>query len=222
MNDLADYANQLLAGALVTIELALTSLLFGLLLGLVAAGAKLSQSAWLRHPVTLLSNVLRGIPEFLIILIFYFGISNFLTDHFDGAIEISPFFGGVFALSIIFAAYSSEVFRGAFLEVGSGQVEAGQAYGLNRFQLFWFIRLPLAWRTALPSLNNMWQSLLKDTSLISVVGLEDMLRKAQIGAQYTKQPFMFYAAVAVVYLALLVASNPVFGMLEKSANKGFR
>ena len=83
------------------------------------------------------------------------------------------------------------------------------------------VRLPQAWRIALPSLGNLWQSLLKDTSLVSVVGLEDLLKKAQMGAQFTQQPFVFYLAVAAAYLALLALSHPVQATLERWAQRGY-
>jgi polar amino acid transport system permease protein len=222
MDNLQSYSTQLLMGAIVTLHLALMSLFFGLILGLVLAACKLSSNVYLRSAVNLFTSFLRGIPEFLILLICYFGLSNIINSQFDSAFEISPFFGGVFALSIVFSAYASEVFRGAFLIVSPGQIEAAKACGLTRTQMFFSIQLPQAWRVSLPSLNNMWQSLLKDTSLVSIVGLEDMLKKADIAAQYTKQPFVFFAAVAAMYFIFLLASNPLFAMLEARANRGFQ
>lgn len=221
MAALFDYSAQLLEGAALTLELALTSLCFGLLLGLAGAAAKLSALPWLRQAAYLVSNILRGIPEFLILLICYFGLSNLINTHFADTLSLSPFAGGVVALALVFGAYASEVFRGAFLAVPRGQLEAARSYGLSRWQIFWCVQLPQAWRICLPSLNNMWQNLLKDTSLVSIVGLEDMLRKANIAAQFTKQPFVFYAAVAVIYLLLLAASNPAFAYFEQRANRGY-
>lgn len=221
METLLSYGSQLFIGALVTLQLAFTALFFGLLFGLIFAACKLSSNPYLSHPVKFFTNFLRGVPEFLIILICYFGLTNLINDHFDGAFEISPFVGGVFALAIVFAAYSSEVFRGAFMSIPEGQIEAGRAYGLSRWHLFFYIQLPQALRISLPSLGNMWQSLLKDTSLVSVVGLEDLLKKAQMGAQFTKQPFVFFLAVAVIYFVFLALSNPVFSWLEKRANRGY-
>lgn len=221
MAALFDYSAQLLEGAALTLELAFTSLCFGLLLGLAGAAAKMSATPWLRQPAYLVSNILRGIPEFLILLICYFGLSNLINTHFAGTLSLSPFAGGVVALALVFGAYASEVFRGAFLAVPRGQLEAARSYGLSRWQIFWCVQLPQAWRICLPSLNNMWQNLLKDTSLVSIVGLEDMLRKANIAAQFTKQPFAFYAAVAVIYLLLLAVSNPAFAYFEKRANRGY-
>ncbi|SCK27316.1 ABC transporter permease [Vogesella sp. LIG4] len=221
MAALFDYSTQLLEGAWVTLELAFTSLFFGLLLGLATASAKLANIVWLRKAAFLASDFLRGIPEFLILLICYFGLSRLVNTYFADTFTLSPFAGGVVALALVFGAYSSEVFRGAFLAVPKGQLEAARAYGLSRWQTLWYVRLPQAWRICLPSLNNMWQNLLKDTSLVSIVGLEDMLRKANIAAQFTKQPFLFYAVVGLIYLALLAASNPAFAWLERQANRGY-
>lgn len=221
MGELFDYGEQLLEGTWVTLELAFTSLFFGVLLGLCCASAKLSDLRWLSRLTFFVTNFLRGIPEFLILLICYFGLSHFINTHFAGVVSLSPFTGGVVALALVFGAYSSEVFRGAFLAVPVGQIEAAKAYGLSRFQILWCVRLPQAWRICLPSLNNMWQNLLKDTSLVSIVGLEDMLRKANIAAQFTKQPFLFYAAVGLIYFGFLAASNPAFAYLEKIANRGY-
>ncbi|MCB6185422.1 ABC transporter permease subunit [Leeia sp. TBRC 13508] len=221
METLFSYGNQLFLGAAITLKLAFTALLFGMIFGLTFAACKLSSNVYLSRSAKFFTNFLRGVPEFLIILICYFGLTNLINDHFDGAFEISPFAGGVFALAVVFAAYSSEVFRGAFQSIPNGQLEAGKAYGLSRLHLFFYIQLPQAWRISLPSLNNMWQSLLKDTSLVSVVGLEDLLKKAQMGAQFTKQPFVFFLAVAAIYFLFLALSNPMFSWLEKRANRGY-
>ncbi|AOW11495.1 amino acid ABC transporter permease [Hydrogenophaga crassostreae] len=222
MDVLISYLGQLLQGASITLQLAFTALFFGLVLGLLFTACKLSSLPLLRVPVNFLTSLLRGIPEFLIILICYFGLSNLINEHLDGAFEISPFVGGVFALSIVFSAYASEVFRGGFVAVPAGQIEAAKAYGLSRSQVFFSIQLPQAWRIALPSLSNLWQSLLKDTSLVSVVGLEDLLKKADMAAQFSKQPFVFFMAVAVIYFLFLSVSNPVFAWLEKRASRGYR
>ncbi|KVO99047.1 ABC transporter permease [Burkholderia ubonensis] len=221
MDILVNYGAQIAAGALVTLELAVAALCVGMLLGIAGASAKLSSMGWLRHATYALTNFLRGIPEFLILLICYFGLSHLLNAQFDGAFVISPFSAGVIALAVVFGAYSSEMFRGAFIAVPVGQIEAARAYGMTRLQTLWYVRLPQAWRICLPSLNNMWQNLLKDTSLVSIVGLEDMLRKANIAAQFTKQPFVFYVTVGIVYFGFLAASNPVFAWLERIAGRGY-
>ncbi|PKU24351.1 ABC transporter permease [Telmatospirillum siberiense] len=216
------YEAQLLQGILVTLEVAVASAVFGVLLGILGAAAKLSRHAWISRPVGAVTDLLRGIPEFLILLICYFGLTNLLTGWFGTRVDISPFAGGVFALSIVFGAYASEAFRGAFLGVSAGQLEAAHAFGMRPLQVFFRIHLPQAWRLALPSLNNQWQNVIKDSSLVSIVGLEDLMRKAQIGAQVTKHPFNFYIAAALVYLLLLTLSNPLFNLLERRAGRGLR
>ena len=216
MPELAGFGPQLLAGAAVTLELAFGALILGLVLGLLGAAAKLSGLPWVRLPVTLFLNLLRGVPEFLILLIVYFGASGLVGDDWAPG----PMGAGVFALGIVFGAYSSETFRGAFLAVPSGQLEAARAFGMTPRQAFFLIRLPQAWRYALPGIGNSWQGLVKDTSLVSVVGLEEIVRKANIAAQVTKHPFPFYLAAMAIYLAIITVSNPAFAWLERRASRG--
>lgn len=218
MPDLAGFGPQLLAGAAVTLELAASALALGLLLGLMGAAAKLSPVSWVSRPVTLLLNVLRGVPEFLILLIVYFVSARLLGDD----LALGPFAAGVLALGIVFGAYSSETFRGAFLAVPPGQIEAARAFGMTGIQTFFRILLPQAWRFAIPSIGNLWQGLIKDTSLVSVLGLEEILRKATIASQVTKHPFTFYLAAMALYLAITALSNPVFAWLERRASRGVR
>ncbi len=220
MHDLTAYSSQLLAGAFVTLRLAATCLILGLALGLAGATASLSPNAAIRLPIAWTARLLRGVPEFVILLVCYFGASQLLDRATHGAVEITPFEGGAFALSIVFAAYASEMLRGAFLAVPRGQLEAAAALGLRPLQVLRLVHLPQAWRIALPSLNNQWQNLVKDTSLVSVLGLEELMRKASIGAQVTHQPFTFYIAAALAYLVVLALSNPLFALLERRANRG--
>ena len=216
MSDLVGFGPQLLAGAAMTLGLAFSALLLGLVLGLLGAAAKLSPFAWIRLPVTLFLNLLRGVPEFLILLIVYFGAAELVGDE----MAPGPFGAGVFALGIVFGAYASETFRGGFLAVPAGQLEAARAFGMAPGQAFFLIRLPQAWRFALPGIGNLWQGLVKDTSLVSVVGLEETLRKANIAAQVTKHPFPFYLAAMAIYLAIVTLSSPAFAWAERRANRG--
>ena len=220
MLDLSGFGAQLLQGAVVTLEVAGLSLVFGVVLGILGAAAKLSPQPWLRGPVTLFVNLVRGVPEFLILLIVYFSLPQFIAALTGSDIGISPLVGGVFALSLVFGAYASETFRGGFVAVPKGQLEAARAFGMPRTRIFARIHLPQAWRYALPGISNLWQTLLKDTSLVSVLGLEEIMRKAAIGAQVTKQPFNFYVAAALIYLTFTLLSGPAFAWLERRANRG--
>ncbi len=215
---LAGFGPQLLAGAAVTLELAFGALILGLALGLAGAAAKLSPRRWISRPVTLLLNLLRGVPEFLILLIVYFGAAGLVGDD----MAPGPFGAGVFALGLVFGAYASETFRGGFLSVPLGQVEAARAFGMTPAQTFFLVQLPQAWRVALPGIGNLWQGLVKDTSLVSVVGLEELLRKTNIAAQVTKNPFPFYLSAMAIYLAIVTLSNPIFAWAERRAGRGMR
>jgi polar amino acid transport system permease protein len=215
---LAGFGPQLLAGAAVTLELAFGALALGLALGLAGAAAKLSPRRWISRPVALILNLLRGVPEFLILLIVYFGAAGLVGDD----LAPGPFGAGVFALGLVFGAYASETFRGGFLSVPSGQIEAARAFGMTPAQTFFLVRLPQAWRVALPGIGNLWQGLVKDTSLVSVVGLEELLRKTNIAAQVTKDPFPFYLSAMAIYLAIVTLSNPVFAWAERRAGRGMR
>lgn len=222
MDVLQAYTGQLLQGALMTVQLACAALVCGLALGLVLAACQLSRHAWLRRPVAVFTGVLRGVPEFLVVLVCYFGLSNLINNHFDSAFDISPFFAGVVSLALVLGAYSSEVFRGSFVALERGQLEAARSLGLGPVHTFFLVRLPQAWRIAIPSLGNLWQSLLKDTSLVSVVGLEDLLKTSNMAAQASHQPFMFLMAAAVMYFCLLALSYPLISSLERRAQRPYQ
>ncbi len=222
MDVLQAYTGQLLQGALMTVQLACAALVCGLLTGLLLAACQLSRHAWLRRPVAVITGVLRGVPEFLVVLVCYFGLSNLINNHFDGELEISPFAAGVISLALVLGAYASEVFRGSFVALDRGQLEAARSLGLSPVQTFFLVRLPQAWRIAIPSLGNLWQSLLKDTSLVSVVGLEDLLKKSNMAAQASHQPFMFLMAAAVMYFCLLAISDPLVSALERRAQRPYQ
>lgn len=222
MDVLQAYTGQLLQGALMTVQLACAALVCGLLTGLLLAACQLSRHAWLRRPVAVITGVLRGVPEFLVVLVCYFGLSNLINNHFDGALEISPFAAGVISLALVLGAYASEVFRGSFVALDRGQLEAARSLGLSPVQTFFLVRLPQAWRIAIPSLGNLWQSLLKDTSLVSVVGLEDLLKKSNMAAQASHQPFLFLMAAALMYFCLLALSDPLVSALERRARRPYQ
>ena len=125
------------------------------------------------------------------------------------------------ALSLAFGAYSSEVFRGAFQSIPAGQIEAARAIGLSRFYTFWKISLPQAWRLSLPGLGNILLVIMKETALVSVVGLDELMRKTQFAVDFTKKPFTFFMVAAFIYLGLTLIVMALTTMLEKRANRGF-
>ncbi|GAB2802238.1 histidine ABC transporter permease HisQ [Halomonas shantousis] len=230
MIDLHGYGPRLLEGAWVTLELAVLSLAVSLVLGLLTASAKMSRN-WLLHRIgTLYTTIIRGVPDLVLMLLLFFGgqmginaITDMLYDQFDVDIfiNINEFIAGVVTIGLIFGAYMGETFRGAFLAVDSGQIEAGRAYGMSDWLVFRRIRFPLMMRHALPGLSNNWMVLLKTTALVSVIGLTDMVRVAAEASKATHEPFTFLIPVAVIYLLIASVSEWGFSRLQKRYNVGF-
>lgn len=219
MLDLQGFGHLLLSGTWITIKLALASVVIGLILGLLGATAKLSKFKPFVALATAYTTVLRGIPELLSVLFIYYGGTIMLglllaKFGYEESIDINPFWAGVTALSVAFGAYATETFRMAFQEIPHGQLEAAQSLGMKKFQIFWRITLPQVWKLALPGLGNLFLVLLKDTALVSVVGLEDIMRHAYTAATSTQKPFTFYMAAALIYLGMTVLVTGVIMGLE--------
>jgi len=210
---------QLAAGAWITLQLALSALMLGLLLGLLGAAAEASRLSVVRRFATGLISSIRGLPELVVIFLVYFGGTLLFTTLVGHYVNVSSFLAGVLALALLFGAYASQTFRGAFLAVPKGQVEAGKALGLSRRQLFFHIQLPQVWRHALPGLGNLWLVLLKDTALVSLIGLSDLMNRAQLASSTTHQPFTFYLAAALFYLLMTSISQMVLHQITQKANK---
>ncbi len=208
-----------------TIKLALTALAIGLVLGLSGALAKTSQNRILSTIGGLYSTIVRGVPELLWVLLMYFGTVNLMRalGQWLGMpqLELSAFAAGSIALGLCFGAYATEVFRGALLAIPRGHREAGQALGMSRPRIFWRIILPQMWRIALPGLGNLFMILMKDTALVSVIGLEEIMRRSQIAVTATKEPFTFFLVAAFIYLGLTVIAMTAMHFLERRAARGF-
>lgn len=222
------WGDELLSGLLVTIQLAVTTLPLGLLIGFAVAGASLSDNPWLRRFGRGYTTAARGIPELLTLFLVYNGVAILINslwrwlDPEAGFIELSPFIAGVIALSAVFGAFSGEVLRGAFQALDRGQIEAGQAMGMSRLDQFRFIKLPQIWRFALPGLGNLWVNLLKDTALVSIIALNDLLRMTNIAVGATKKPFTFFLVACAAYWLLSILSEIVLAKMEARANRGIR
>ncbi|GAB0063688.1 ABC transporter permease [Pseudomonas syringae] len=223
--DLHGFGPALAAGALMTVQLALSALCLGLILGLLGALAKTSPYKPLQWLGSTYSTLVRGIPELLWVLLIYFGTVNSmraLGKLFDiPDLALSAFAAGVIALGICFGAYATEVFRGAILAIPKGHREAGLALGMSRSRILFKLVLPQMWRIALPGLGNLFMILMKDTALVSVIGLEEIMRHAQIAVGFTKQAFTFYMVAAFMYLGLTVLAMAGMYFLEKRASRGF-
>ena len=223
--DLHGFGPALAAGMLMTIQLALSALCLGLVLGLLGALAKTSSNRALQWIGGTYSTLVRGIPELLWVLLIYFGTVNAMRaiGHIFGIpnLSLSAFAAGVIALGLCFGAYATEVFRGAILAIPKGHREAGLALGLSKGRILSRIILPQMWRIALPGLGNLFMILMKDTALVSVIGLEEIMRHSQIGVTVTKEPFTFYMVAACIYLGLTVLAMTGMHFMEKRAARGF-
>lgn len=219
------WGTALLAGTLATVQIAVVSYVLGLLIGLGGAAAKIRGGPVLKGLMEGYTTVIRGIPEILVILLIYYGGTQAVRD-LTGLImpgvtvEINPFAAAVAALGFIAGAYATEIFRGSIQAVPVGQFEGGLALGLRPLFVFLRITLPQAIRLAIPALGNLWLVVLKDSALISVVGLRDLVGVAASGAARTRQPFTFYTTVALVFLALSIISMIAIYWAEKRAARG--
>lgn len=219
------WGSSLLVASGVTLVLSVLGFLLGAVFGALAAGGRLSSRGipfWLANGY---GTVFRGVPDLLTIYLLYYGGSIALTRAGEllgsaGFIGLPTFATGVLALGIISGAYQGEVYRGAYQAVDRGQFEACKALGLSRFQTLRLVIVPQLMRHALPGLGNVWQLVLKDSALISVIGLVELMRQAQIGAGSTRQPFVFYIAAAILYFVIAAATASVFRYGEARAWRG--
>ncbi|NOL49970.1 ABC transporter permease [Pelistega europaea] len=223
---LFEYMPRILEGAALTIQIAVLSLIFSVVLGLVGAVMRLSDNFMLSRVATVYSTVVRGVPDLIWMLMVYYSAQiglNSLTDALGmESFEISPFIAGVLTLSFIFGAYFTETFRGAILAVPYGQIEAGYAYGFGAFAVLYRITFPLMMRYALPGVRNNWLVLTKATALVSIIGLDDMTRITQQAGSATQYPFLFNMVSALLFLVLTFVSLRVFAWLEKHYQRGVK
>lgn len=209
----------LLAAMGTTLLVTLAALLIGALFGALVACAKLSPRRSLRLLGESYSILFRGVPELLIIYLFFFGGASLVTAvgywfGGEGYIDLPPFWVGALTVGLISGSYQAEVYRGAFLAIAPGEIEAGQAIGMSRPLLLRRIIVPLVWRFALPGLGNVWQMSLKDSALVSVIGLVELMRASKVAAGSTRQYFTFYIIAGIGYLLLTGLSSRLFHVAE--------
>ena len=218
MDNLIRYAPLLASGALVTIALALLSLALATALGALGAAAKLGGGMFAGAAAFTYTTIVRGIPDLVLILLVYFGgqrLLNLALNAFGaGPASISAFWAGVLAIGFIYGAYLTETFRGAYMTIPPGQAEAARALGMRGPALHWTVTLPQLLRFALPGYANVWQVLVKSTAVVSVIGLEDLVGLANDAGKTVREPFVFFSAVLVVYLAITWVSTTIFERLE--------
>ncbi|WP_412057461.1 ABC transporter permease subunit [Bartonella sp. DGB2] len=225
---LGHWFRSLAQGALVTVLIGLAGMGLGL-----CGGALLGTIKWLRIPILsmtieILTLVLCSIPEILIIYLLYFGSQPFVdfTAKIMGLQSLGdaifPFIVALTAIATIASAYISEAVRASLNIIPLSHIEAAKALGLKPWQVFWHILRPQIVRLSLPSLNNIWQNVIKDTALLSAIGMGELLRISTIGANTLGLPFIFYGVAAIFYLIITFFSQATFKaiahMLQIEAN----
>jgi polar amino acid transport system permease protein len=220
------WGGPLLRGAVVTLEISLCSYLFGAVLGLLGAWAKLSGSRLTWWIAEIYTTIVRAIPALLLVILLFYTGTTLLNEAiawfgWRGVVNLSGFAAVVFSLGFIKGAYMTEVFRGAIVAVPEGVGEAAQALALPPILRFRLITFPLMLRVALPGMGNLWQSALKDSSLVSVVGFTELLAVGKIAASQTKYYLGFFCTTALIFLALAIISNWAFSLVGRRLNRGF-
>ncbi|MDE1883751.1 MAG: ABC transporter permease [Rhodospirillales bacterium] len=232
MFNLGGFGPQILAGTVTTVELSVLSLVVSFILGLFGASAKLSKSRAARGIATVYTTLIRGVPDLVLMLLIFYSLQiwineftdwlNSLQSSIDFGVQLDPFTSGVITLGFIYGAYFTETFRGAFLAVPKGQMEAARAFGMKPFLVFRRILFPQMMRYALPGLGNNWQVILKATALVSIIGLTDVVKVAQQAGEATFRTFYFICIAGAVYLLLTIISNGVLMFLERKYMIGVR
>lgn len=212
MDTFIEFAPLVLSGLGVTVSLALAALALAMCFGVFGAALKLSKNRFLRLVGDGYTTIVRGIPDLVLMLIIFFGGQILLNNLGDVTglwerLEINQFSAGAFTLGLIFGAYMTETFRGAYLAVPEGQAEAAAALGLSRLQLLFLIQIPQIIPHALPSFTNNWLVLLKTTALVSIIGLQDVIYNAGQAGRSTQEPFMFLLLAFFIYLMLTTISE---------------
>lgn len=213
------YGGLIWQGTLVTIELAISSVIVAIILGLLGASGKLFGGRISRGISIAYTSLIRGVPDIVLMLLIFYSLQIALNQFTDfigiDVIEINPFLAGTLTIGFIYGAYFAETFRGAFLMVPKGQLEAGTAYGFSSGQVFRLILFPQMMRHALPGLSNNWLVTLKSTALVSLISLADVVKATDDAGKGTSHVFFFTLLAGIIYLVLTTLSNAGIWWLER-------
>ncbi len=222
MNTISEYGQHILAvlpdllkGAVVTVEVTVLSVLFGGIIGLFVCLCRMSKSKWINLPALGYIDVVRGTPLMVQILMIYFGVPTLLSEIFGTPVKISGVTAGIIACSINSAAYVAEIIRSGIQSIDSGQMEASRSLGLNHAQSMIYVVLPQAFRNIIPPMGNEFIVLLKDSSLLSIIGVNELMLQGKLYAASEYAHFPAYLAIALVYLVMTLSISRIVSIIEK-------
>jgi polar amino acid transport system permease protein len=204
--DVAKFLQYIASGTAYTVGVTLIALPSGLLLGTLLALLNVYSGKVTKWLTSLYSTVMRGIPPIVLLFILYFVVS--------GSVNLSPFLAGSISLGIVSSAYQMEIVRGAILSVSGGQMMAARAIGMSKQQAIRGVILPQTLRLAIPPWSNEAAIVIKDSSLVYALGVPEILRRAQLISASTQEPFLAYAAAAVIYFILVFITSRLLDRLE--------
>jgi His/Glu/Gln/Arg/opine family amino acid ABC transporter permease subunit len=210
------YFRQLAGGAVITMELAVSGYLLALASGTVVGLLTLSRNRLIQAVWRVYASIIMGVPSLLVIFLFYYGGSSML----EGVIDITPFAAGLSALVVVYTVYVAELVRGAIRNVPRGQFEASAALAIRPMSAWWHVIMPQAVRLALAGLITVWMVVLKDTALVSLAGLNDLVAHAKTAAGASKEPFIFFVTAALFFVVFSAATLRVSARLERRFGRG--
>ena len=218
------WGGTLLAGLWASMQIAFGAFGLGLIIGLAGAYGKIYGGPVLRDCLAVYTTVVRALPELVLILLLYFGLTDLVNQLMlsfgYGRVQISGVLAGVLVLGVVQGAYATEVLRGAIEAVPPGQTEAARAMGMSPALVARRITLPTMLGLALPGLSNLWLIATKDTALLAIVGFSELTLATRQAANTTKAFFTFFIAAGVIYLVISIASTMIFARLERWARRG--
>lgn len=220
MSVILTYLPHLLQGLVVTLQVAAGSFVIGLLIAVLAVFGWNFGPRPLRWFISAYVTVVRGLPELLIIFLVFYGGTVLLSGAFGTYVEVNALTAGICALSVVSGAYLTEILRGALLTVPQGQWEAATSLGLGRMTAFRDVVLPQMLSYAVPGLGNQWLVILKESALVSIIGLEELMRKGVVAAGATHSPMTFYLTVGALYVAITGVSTLIIGAADRRAARG--
>ena len=218
LRTLSESTPLLLEGIQMTILISLISILIGVVIGFVSCIMGMSKNIILRGISAVYIWIIRGTPMIVQAFIVYFGMPQLVQKLIDPSFRIEAFAAGVITLSLNAGAYLSEIFRGGITAVPKGQTEAARSLGLGSARTMFKIVLPQALKVAIPSMVNQFIITVKDTSILSIIGLADIVNKAKVYVGKSYQFFATYILVAVYYLVVISILMVVSRYLEKKIN----